>query len=78
MKNFKRSIRRHHIKRLKNKRKKYHGGWASESSRAKGMVLHSPCLCSCYMCGNPRKFQRERSLKEISHIELQNKCELID
>ena len=44
--------KRHHKKRLKNKRKR--------DNHAKGQPLNkhviTPKLCSCWMCGNARKF----------------------
>lgn len=48
--------RRHHTVRLKAKRGKYSG---------KGHVMfETPAACSCWMCGNPRKFFGERTVQE--------------
>lgn len=42
--------------RLKAKRSKYSG---------KGkVVLHTPAVCSCWMCGNPRKWFGTQTIQE--------------
>ncbi len=50
-----RAIRRHHDSRLKRKRSRYWGGNANASKRRLGIVLHTPKVCSCWLCGNGRK-----------------------
>ena len=40
-----------------------------------GMLAHSPALCSCYACGNPRKYFGERHISELRVIEAM-KCEI--
>ncbi|TOB58840.1 hypothetical protein CGI58_23835 [Vibrio parahaemolyticus] len=55
MKNTKRALRRHHIQRVKNNRKSYWGNAASSSSRILGICVSTPCVCSCWMCGNQRQ-----------------------
>lgn len=48
-----RAERRHHNVRLKKIRSKYrNAGYGSE--RQIGICLHSPCGCSCWMCGHQR------------------------
>ena len=47
---------RHQKKRIKNKRKSYH------SLRHADKGYEHPCRCSCWMCGNPRKYAQ--SLKD--------------
>lgn len=51
-----RALRRHHRQRVKNNRKKY---WTvfphEESPKRLGIITTTPCICSCWMCGNPRK-----------------------
>ena len=55
-KNMKRSIRRSHITRLRNTRKHYWGDSNSNKGcKRMGIVVNTPCVCSCYMCCNPRK-----------------------
>ena len=64
MEKFNRAVRRHHIARLKAKRKSYWGfalGYGTESPvrmspRQLGCVVQNPACCSCAMCGNPRRF----------------------
>lgn len=59
----KRALRRHHLARLKRVRAKYRWGVANTTPRILGMVVNTPCPCSCYLCGNARKFQG-RSIQE--------------
>ena len=53
------ALRRHHRQRVKNNRKKY---WTvfphEESPKRLGIITTTPCICSCWMCGNPRKFYK--------------------
>lgn len=35
------------------------------TERQVGRLAHSPELCSCYMCGNPRKHFKQKTLQEI-------------
>lgn len=54
-----RALRRHHRQRMKNNRKKY---WTvfphEESPKRLGIITTTPCICSCWMCGNPRKYYK--------------------
>lgn len=63
MEKFNRAERRHQDQRLKDRRLRY---WSvgNKTERTLGMLLHSPALCSCWMCGNPRKFFGQRTIKE--------------
>jgi len=54
-----RSIRRHHRERLKKKRQNYYTAAGSLH-----IVEDTPCVCSCYMCGNLRKSTGERTPQE--------------
>ena len=60
-----RAERRHHIVRLKKSRVRY---WANQpgtwEARRLGAVVQHPCICSCWMCGNPRKWAGERTVQE--------------
>jgi len=60
-----RAFRIHHRERLKKKRASYYGGWAGSSPHRLGMVVTTPTLCSCWMCGNPRKYFGQRTRQEI-------------
>ncbi len=42
----------------------WEGDW---SSRMIGKKSHSPALCSCWMCGNPRKYFNAKTLQEIKN-----------
>ncbi|ECT1736176.1 hypothetical protein DVZ67_18615 [Salmonella enterica subsp. enterica serovar Saintpaul] len=55
MKSQKRAMRRHHTKRLKAKRNHYNNIGAG-GMVALGIVYRTPCLCSCWMCGNQRQY----------------------
>jgi hypothetical protein len=57
-----RSLRRHHYQRLKDKRKNYFGGSLSDLQAA--MLASTATPCSCFMCGNPRRYLNERSIQE--------------
>lgn len=65
---IKRSYRRHHAKHLKNKRSMY--SVASKNDRHNGVISHTPATCSCWMCGNPRKFFKEKTKQEKSFDQL--------
>lgn len=54
----------HHARRLKEKRKHYSKNKGILSDRAVGTLFHSPARCSCFMCGNPRKYFGERTVQE--------------
>lgn len=51
---MKRDKRRHHARRLKAKRCLYSNA-GDGNAAAIGMVAHTPCLCSCWMCGHQRQ-----------------------
>lgn len=71
MKDRKRAIRRHHRERMLKKRYKQVKTWnwhkpTEEFFRQETRYrLHTPCRCSCPMCGNPRKFLNEKTLDEV-------------
>ncbi|EAO9319274.1 hypothetical protein OK94_01280 [Salmonella enterica] len=49
-----RAQRRHHERRLKAIRRHYNNARSCSSTHV-GMVYHTPCSCSCWMCGHQRK-----------------------
>lgn len=50
------ALRRHHYRRIKAKQLRLaYVGTESGTKRHIGISLHTPCICSCYMCGNPRR-----------------------
>lgn len=70
----KRALRRHHRERLKRKRASYYWWWASSDVKRLGKVVTTPCMCSCWMCGNPRKYYKgqwgeERTIQERKYFQ---------
>ena len=59
-----RAIRRHHEQRIKRRVRRYYGGYAAELPRHLGRIAHSRQRCSCWMCGNPRRYLGEPTLQE--------------
>jgi hypothetical protein len=70
MKNLKRSLRRHHVARLKAARRFHFGRDLYGNAKALGKVVDTPCPCSCWMCGNPRRKLDELTIHERSSQEL--------
>lgn len=60
----KRSVRRHHAGRLKKSRHHHWGRDISSEAKRLGQVVDTPTPCSCYMCGNPRKYFNEKTVQE--------------
>lgn len=73
-----RSLRRHHQWQIKQKR--YYdcllinyreNGWFDK--RAWGIHANTPTVCSCWMCGNPRKYYRNSknalTIQELRHLQ---------
>lgn len=63
MEKFSRSVRRHHRERLKNNRKNYHNGpeWYKDQV---SIWVNTPTPCSCWGCGNPRKYFNSLTIQE--------------
>lgn len=57
-----RAYRRAQIARLKAKRRGYHGG--ARDARELGRWVGAAAVCSCWMCGNPRRHFGERTIQE--------------
>lgn len=51
-----RAIRRHHTARLKQRRRYHWGRDLSDDSRRLGIAVRTPKPCSCFMCGNARRY----------------------
>jgi len=93
-KKYDRAVRRAHVDRLKKARASYYGynrvGWGDPTEvnqtmdeRQLGRVVHTPKCCSCYMCGNPRKwgtgdFKNGQDVKERSADEAYHAIECAD
>ena len=51
-------------------KKRYLGWWQYASTPVQqGIAAHTPKRCSCWMCGNPRKFTGERTVQESRLIQ---------
>jgi hypothetical protein len=59
-----RSLRRHHERRIKKRTSDYYGGYARHDARALGKLARARTPCSCWMCGNPRRFSGAPTLQE--------------
>jgi hypothetical protein len=66
MKNLNRSRRRHHLQRLKKARAFDLAIGESRQGDAATLGRHvsAPAKCSCWMCGNPRRYFDEKSRQE--------------
>lgn len=76
-----RALRRHHVARLQRNRRFNHGMDLMATTRQRQRALATPALCSCAMCGNPRKFFKERTIQERRALQFdaeQNNFTLID
>lgn len=38
--------------------------WNGMDEAQVGVRAHSPKKCSCYMCGNPRKYWKDKTMQE--------------
>ena len=66
--------RRQQEEKKKRKVVKYYDKWWwDESPRMVGKKAHTPAMCSCYMCGNPRKYWKEKTIQE-KRKEEHNEC----
>jgi len=74
MQKFHRGTRRHHRERLMKNRKNYYGGVSNcffgkrtkeEEIRLLNIWARTAQVCSCYMCGNPRKHWNQVTIQEI-------------
>jgi hypothetical protein len=59
-----RALRRHHEERIKRRVKEYYSGVHKDDARRVGQMAHARKLCSCWMCGNPRRYFNEPTLQE--------------
>lgn len=69
MKDMKRALRRHHVARLKAARRFHWGRDIRHDAKSLGKAVDTPCLCSCWMCGNPRRHHGEISRQELIAID---------
>jgi hypothetical protein len=59
------ALRRHHIHRLRIARR-FHFGMdlSAQPPRVLGKAIDTPTPCSCWMCGNPRKYFKDRLTRQ--------------
>lgn len=57
--------------KLAHLKKRYSGWWHFASTgRERGIAAQTPKPCSCWMCGNPRKFTGERTVQEQRQLQV--------
>lgn len=64
----KRAERRHHTERVKQKyyrMERLHPYWRTPDPASAGKFANHGCTCSCWMCGNPRRHFKERTVQEL-------------
>ena len=73
---MKRAIRRHHYSRLKHLRKKRLEYWDWHMpENLEGLYATTACVCSCFMCGNPRrKFKAITRQEYIANLKFLEGC----
>jgi hypothetical protein len=59
-----RAERRHHEFHVKQRVRSYYGGYAKDDPRHIGKIAHARRLCSCNLCGNPRRYFGEETMQE--------------
>jgi hypothetical protein len=65
-----RALRRHHIARLKKNRRFYWGrDLMREHAKLQRSVVNTPCLCSCWTCGNRRKHFGKKTIQELRNLQ---------
>jgi len=69
IKDLTRSLRRHHLARIKKTRQLYWGRRMVDDPRALGQVATTPTPNQGWLDGNPRKYCRQLALDERSAIE---------
>ena len=53
-------------------RKNFQNHWLSGLDDSRICIrAHSPAICSCYACGNPRKHWKQRTIQELRFFEAQ-------
>lgn len=79
MKDMKRALRRHHATRLGKARHFHWGRDIRNEAKYIGIAINTPCTCSCWMCGNPRRHLNEVTLQEkIADLDQKQNAEGID
>ncbi len=68
-------LKRHHRDRLKKNRRFHWGRDLLHEEKNLSKAIDTPCPCSCFMCGNPRRYfkaltMQERRAQEYSEVDL--------
>lgn len=78
MKERNRALKRHHDARIKVKRTQYVNTWTEATRPVRvptdkeiGRKACTPTNCSCYMCGNPRKYDGELTREEKGFLDIE-------
>lgn len=59
-------------KKKKWVRKHFYNYWITELDGTRiGIRAHSPAICSCHGCGNPRKHWKQRTIQELRFLQSQ-------
>lgn len=73
------SFRRHHKQRMKDKffrKQRLHPYWGLTDAKTAGQYSNCKANCSCWMCGNPRKWLNELTREEeIANIDIKQQLE---
>ena len=59
--------RKQEVRKKKKVVREYDKWWGDWDSKSIGLKSHTPCGCSCYMCGNPRKYYNEKTIQELKN-----------
>lgn len=63
-KSMKRALRRHHAARVKKNRRYHWGQDMALEPHLWRVLVNTPTPCSCWSCGNPRKYLGELTVQE--------------
>jgi len=56
--------RKQEVRKKKKVIRKYNNWWGDWDPKSVGRKSHTPCGCSCWMCGNPRKYFNDDTMQE--------------
>jgi len=59
--------RKQEVRKKKKVVREYYNWWGDWDSKSIGLKSHTPCRCSCYMCGNPRHHYKAKTLQELKN-----------
>ncbi len=56
--------RKQEFRKKKKVVREYYNWWGDWDPKSVGRKSHTPCGCSCSMCGNPRKYFNDDTMQE--------------